>query len=77
VLRFLLVEAGIKAIREDADLRKLYYRVLHRREQARAQVAGDRHLLIHAWASSRASKTWGQKKENLDVGRLLHRTPLS
>src|SRR5215216_205361 len=49
VLRFLLVEAGIKAAREDADLKRLYYRVLHRREQARAKVAVARHLLVHAF----------------------------
>jgi len=49
VLRFLLVEAGIKATREDAELKKLYYRVMHRREQARAKVAVARHLLVHAY----------------------------
>jgi transposase len=49
VLRFLLVEAGIKATRADTEMKKLYYRVLHRREQARAKVAVARHLLIHAF----------------------------
>ena len=49
VLRFLLVEAGIKATREDADLKRLYYRVMHRREQARAKVAVARHVLVHAF----------------------------
>ena len=49
VLRFLLVEAGIKATHEDAELKKLYYRVMHRREQARAKVAVARHLLVHAF----------------------------
>ena len=49
VLRFLLVEAGIKATWEDADLKKLYYRVMHRREQASAKVAVARHLLVHAF----------------------------
>jgi transposase len=49
VLRFLLVEAGIKATREDADLKRLYYRVMQRREQARAKVAVARHLLVHAF----------------------------
>lgn len=49
VLRFLLIEAGIKATWEDADLKKLYYRVLYRREQARAKVAVARHLLVHAF----------------------------
>ena len=43
------MEAGIKAAREDAELKKLYYRVLHRREQARAKVAVARHLLVHAF----------------------------
>ncbi len=49
VLRFLLVEAGIKAAREDAEMKKLYYRVMQRREQARAKVAVARHLLIHTF----------------------------
>jgi len=49
VLRFLLVEEGIKATREDVELKKLYYRVMQRREQARAKVAVARHLLIHAF----------------------------
>jgi transposase len=49
LLRFLLVEAGHKATREDAEMKKLYYRVLHRRERARAKVAVARHLLVHAF----------------------------
>ncbi len=49
VWRCLLVEAGIKATWEDADLKKLYYRVRQRREQARAKVAVARHLLIHTF----------------------------
>jgi transposase len=53
VLRFLLVEAGIKATHQDADLRRLYYRVMHRREQARAKVAVARHLLVHAYVMLR------------------------
>lgn len=49
VLRFLLVEAGNSAVRSDESLRKLYYRVLHRRDQARAKVAVARHVLVHAY----------------------------
>jgi hypothetical protein len=45
----LLIVAGSKATREDSELRKLYYRMLHRREQARAKVAVACHLLAHAF----------------------------
>jgi transposase len=48
LLRFLPVEAGNKAVTEDEDLRKLYRRLLHRRDRARAKVAVARHVLIHA-----------------------------
>jgi transposase len=48
LLRFLLVEAGNKAVTEDEDLRKLYRRLLHGRDRARAKVAVARHVLIHA-----------------------------
>jgi transposase len=37
VLRFLLVEADNSAVRSDEALRRLYYRVLHRRDRARAK----------------------------------------
>jgi transposase len=49
LLRFLLVEAGNKAVADDENLRKLYYRLLHRRDGARAKVAVARHVLIHAY----------------------------
>ena len=49
LLRFLLVEAGNSAIRSDEQLRKTYFRILHRRDRARAKVAVARHVLIHAY----------------------------
>lgn len=49
LLRFLLVEAGNKAVCDDDDLRRLYHRLLHRRDRARAKVAVARHVLIHAY----------------------------
>jgi transposase len=49
LLRFLLVEAGNKAVNDDDDLRKLYHRLLHRWDRARAKVAVARHVLIHAY----------------------------
>ena len=49
LLRFLLVEAGHKAITKDEHLKKLYHRLLHRRQRATAKVAVARHLLIHTF----------------------------
>jgi transposase len=49
LLRFLLVEAGNSAITSDEHLKKLYRRVLHRRDRARAKVAVARHVLVHAY----------------------------
>jgi transposase len=49
LLRFLLVEAANKAVTSDEHLKKLYHRLLHRRDRARAKVAVARHILIHAY----------------------------
>jgi transposase len=49
LLRFLLVEAGHKAITKDEQLKKLYHRLLHRRERAKAKVAVARHLLVRSY----------------------------
>jgi len=49
LLRFLLVEAGNSAAASDEQLKKLYHRILHRRDRARAKVAVARHVLIHAY----------------------------
>jgi transposase len=49
LLRFLLVEAGNKAVTSDEHLKKLYHRLLHRRDKARAKVAVARHTLIHTY----------------------------
>lgn len=49
LLRFLLVEAGHKAITKDEHLKKLYLRLVHRRDRAKAKVAVARHLLIRTF----------------------------
>ena len=49
LLRFLLVEAGQSAARCDPDLKRHYYRVLRRRDHARASVAVARRLLVRAY----------------------------
>jgi transposase len=77
VLRFLLVEAGIKATRVDAEMKRLYYRVLHRREQARAKVTVARHLLIHAFIMLRDEIDYAEFKlrgaEKRSNARTIHR----
>ena len=49
LLRFLLVEAGNKAVTCDEHLKTIYHRLLHRRDRARAKVAVARHVLINAY----------------------------
>lgn len=49
LVRFLLVEAAHSAARYDPDLKRLYYRVLKRRDHARASVAVARRLLVRAF----------------------------
>ena len=49
LLRFLLVEAGHKALSRDEQLKRLYQRLLHRRERAKAKVAVARHLLVRSY----------------------------
>lgn len=48
-LRFFLVEAGQVAVRKDADLNRVYKRVLLRGGHAKAKVAVARRLLIRAF----------------------------
>jgi transposase len=77
VLRFLLVEAGIKATWQDVELKNLYHRVLHRRGQARARVAVARHLLIHAFIMLRDGVDYAEFKvrgaEKRSAARTVHR----
>jgi hypothetical protein len=44
-----LVEAANNCVRSDEELGKLYRRLLHRREPARAKVAAARRLLVRAF----------------------------
>lgn len=49
LLRFLLVEAGHNAARHDPEMKRFYFRVMQRREKARAKVAVARRLLVRAY----------------------------
>jgi transposase len=53
LLRYVLGQAGQVALRRDADLKRLYYRVLNRRGKARARVAVARVLLVHLYIMRR------------------------
>jgi transposase len=52
-LRYILGQAAQGAVRGDADLKRLYYRVLQRRGKARAKVAAARALLVRMYIMRR------------------------
>jgi transposase len=54
LLRYLLVEAGQTAAKDDAALKQFYRRLLPRRGKARAKVAVARKLLIRCFIMGRA-----------------------
>lgn len=54
LLRYLLVEAGQTAAKDDEHLRQFYRRLLPRRGKARAKVAVARKLLIRCFIMGRA-----------------------
>lgn len=54
LLRYLLIEAGHTAARDDAQLKQFYRRLLPRRGKARAKVAVGRKLLIRCFIMGRA-----------------------
>jgi transposase len=74
VLRFLLVEAGNSAVRSDEALRRLYYRVQHRRDRARAKVAVARHVLVHAYVMLREEIDYAEFRLRGASGRSAART---
>jgi transposase len=49
LLRFLLVEAGQVAVRQDPNLKQFYWRVQLRRNRPKAKVAVARRLLVRAF----------------------------
>jgi transposase len=75
-LRFLLVETAQKAVNGDQELRAFYYRLLQRKERARARVAAARKVLTRGYIMLRAvlitrSSSAGASKRGLPV--LQHR----
>jgi transposase len=54
LLRYLLIEAGQTAARDDEQLKQFYHRLLPRRGKARAKVAVGRKLLIRCFIMGRS-----------------------
>ena len=54
LLRYLLIEAGQTAARDDEQLKQFYRRLLPRRGKARAKVAVGRKLLLRCFIMGRA-----------------------
>jgi len=69
LLRYLLIEAGQTAAKDDEQLKQFYRRLLPRRGKARAKVAVGRKLLIRCFIMWRAEIDYaeflrrGQKEE--------------
>jgi transposase len=69
LLRYLLIEAGQTAAKDDEHLKQFYRRLLSRRGKARAKVAVGRKLLIRCFIMGRAEIDYaeflrhGQKEE--------------
>lgn len=49
LLRFQLIEAAQAAVRYNDDLKRVYQKLVHRRDKARAKVAVARRVLVHAY----------------------------
>jgi transposase len=69
LLRYLLGQAGQVALRADADLNRLYYRVLHRRGKARAKVAVARTLLVRLYIMRRDQIDYAEFRRRGRAGR--------
>lgn len=70
LLRFLLVEAGQTAVREDAELKRFYQRLLHRRNKPKAKVAVARKLLIRCYILLRDEINYAEFQRRAVAARL-------
>lgn len=66
LVRYVLGQAGQAAIKRDADLKRLYYAVLHRRGRCRAKIAVARKLLVRLYVMLR---------DQIDYRTFLDRAP--
>ncbi|MGH7389916.1 MAG: transposase [Candidatus Rokuibacteriota bacterium] len=67
LLRYVLGQAGQAAIKRDANLKRLYYAVLHRRGRSRAKIAVARKLLVRLYVMLR---------DQIDYQTFLDRAPV-
>lgn len=70
LLRFLLIEAGHTAVRQDAELKRFYYRLLQRRNKPKAKVAVARKLLIRCYILLRDEINYAEFQRRAVAARL-------
>lgn len=75
LLRFVLGQAGQVAARSDADLKRLYCAVLHRRGRAKAKVAVARKLLVRLYIMLRDRIDYDEFRRRGRISRPIDRHP--
>jgi len=78
LLRFLLVEAGQTAVKEDQELGRFYKRLAKRRDRPKAKVAVARKLLVRGYILLRDQIDYGEfvrRGAAVRVARETHSTP--
>lgn len=74
LLRFLLVEAGQTAVKVDAELKRFYQRLQHRRNKPKAKVAVARKLLIRCYILLRDEIDYAEFQRRAVAARLARET---
>lgn len=74
LLRFLLVEAGQTAVKEDAELKRFYQRLHQRRNKPKAKVAVARKLLVRSYILLRDEIDYAEFQRRAVAARLARET---
>jgi transposase len=74
LLRFLLIEAGQTAVKEDADLKRFYQRLAQRRNKPKAKVAVARKLLVRSFILLRDEIDYAEFRRRAVAARLARET---
>src|SRR5688572_1478505 len=74
LLRFLLIEAGQTAVKEDAELKRFYQRLAQRKNKPKAKVAVARKLLIRSFILLRDEIDYAEFQRRAVAARLARET---
>lgn len=74
LLRFLLIEAGQTAVKEDAELRRFYQRLAQRKNKPKAKVAVARKLLVRSFILLRDGIDYAEFQRRAVAARLARET---